>query len=299
MRRGSIRAPAPDIIPRLARARGSRRRPDTPRPETRFMWLRPFDRFVRPPESVYRDPEREFLDGCHTYAEYNYLRPGLIGRVKTAHFEKALEIAEPWIGATGAVDFGCADGFFLPSLARHFPRVLAVERVPHFVEVARSVVEAAELDGVQVWCNAEAGDSALAGRTRGQGFGLAFCLEVLEHVGEPGDLWAPKVALVHELLAALDPPARVIASVPVMVGPAFLAQRAALAATGGYRESLSWSELLRAGLLADTAPLEPRWDGGHLGFNHRRLERELVSAGLEIETRAHLGFQVVYGIRSA
>ncbi len=264
-----------------------------------FMGFWRSGNFVRPPESVYRDPDLEFMDGFRTYGEYNYLRPGLASRVKLAHFEKALELASDGFGREAVIDFGCADGVFLPSLARYFPRVVAVDRVPMFRDIAARVVKEIGADHIEVICNEELDDDALAARLSGAPWHTAFCLEVLEHVGDPErpeTAYDAKLALLETLFRLLQPGGRVIASVPTMVGLPFLAQRAALAILGGWREPLSWGELLRAGLLRDTDALEQRWDGGHLGFNHVRLERALAGR-FRIDRRTNLGFQVVYELR--
>jgi 2-polyprenyl-3-methyl-5-hydroxy-6-metoxy-1,4-benzoquinol methylase len=252
--------------------------------------------FVRPPESVFRDPELEYMDGFRTYGEYNYLRPGWISRIKTAHFDKALELAGDAFGSANVIDFGCADGIFLPSLARHFPRVAAVDRLPKFTDIALRVVKEIGAANVDVICNETLDPGALRSCLSGRSYQIAFCLEVLEHVGEPGqpeDLYPAKLRLLDQLLTLLDDGGRVIASVPTMVGLPFLVQRTALAALGGWREPIGWGELWRAVLLRDTSRLEPRWDGGHIGFNHLLLERAMRGR-FRVERRVNLGFQILY-----
>jgi 2-polyprenyl-3-methyl-5-hydroxy-6-metoxy-1,4-benzoquinol methylase len=255
--------------------------------------------FVRPPESVFCDPELEFMDGFRTYGEYNYLRPGLVSRIKSAHFEKALELVVGGFGRANVIDFGCADGVFLPSLARHFPHVAAVDREPKLADIALRVVKEIAASNVDVICNETLDADALRRRLSGRSYQVAFCLEVLEHVGEPGrveDLYPAKLRLLDQLLALLDDGGRVVASVPIMVGLPFLIQRAALAVLGGWREPIRWAELWRAVLLRDTSRLEPRWDGGHLGFNHLRLE-QAMRGRFDVERRVNLGFQIVYVVR--
>ncbi|MCZ6782320.1 MAG: methyltransferase domain-containing protein [Proteobacteria bacterium] len=262
------------------------------------MWFRGFRHFVRPPEEVYRDPALDFMDGYRTYGEYNYLRPGLVSRIKSAHFEKALDLTRDHFGACRVIDFGCADGFFLPSLASHFEAVLAIDRVPMFAEVARRVVSEGGLTNVEVICNEGLDTAALRERIGGVGSPrprIAFCLEVIEHVGDPGDLYGAKIRLLRDVFSLLEDDGRIVISVPTMVGLPFLLQRAALASLGIWREPMSWRSLLRASFLKDTSELEPHWDGGHLGFNHLRLE-EAMSDVFSVEKRTNLGFQVLYVI---
>ena len=53
--------------------------------------------------------------------------------------------------------------------------------------------------------------------------------------------------------------------------------------------------LLKASFLKDTSELEPLWDGGHLGFNHLRLE-ERMRGEFQIRRRVDIGFQMLYVI---
>lgn len=252
-------------------------------------------RFVSPPASIYEDPSRDYLGLAPTYAAYNYLRPGLVSWVKRQHFEQALRLAGDLRGAA-VVDFGCADGVFLPTLAAHCRRVVGVEQRRGFAAIAADCAATCEGAKVEVVCNDGVGWGELRARL-GPGFEVAFLLEVLEHVGTPGTdagaVYAEKVELLREVLGLLEPGGRAVVSVPVMVGLPFLAQRAALRLAGAWREPLTWGELVRA-TVGDVRALEERWDGEHLGFSHRRLERALVEGGLRIARRRHLGVQVLY-----
>lgn len=263
-----------------------------------LTWLRPFKLFVPPPAEVFQAPDLDFMDGARTYAEYNYLRPGIASRIKAAHFEAALEVTRGAFGEANAIDFGCADGFFLPSLSQHFRHVAAIDRVPKFVDIAKRVVAAHALANVEVHCNEGRAATALRDELTGRDYRVAFCLEVLEHAGEADDLYGSKMRVLADLFSLMADDARVVVSVPTMVGLPFLIQRAGLAAFGSWREPLGMGELLRAGLLRDTRELERRWDGGHLGFNHLRLE-EAMSASFTIERRKNLGFQMLYVVRRA
>lgn len=260
--------------------------------------MKRFEHFVRPPEEVYRNSERDFLDGYHTYGEYNYLRPGIVSRIKTAHFEKALAFTQQHFGRCNVIDFGCADGVFLPSLAKHFVQVAAVDRVPMFTEIAGHVVREIGANNVEVICNEKMSEADLESQLAGKPYRIAFCLEVIEHVGEPGDLYGPKLRLLEQLADLLEPGGSIVMSVPTMVGVPFLIQRMALATLGIWREPMSTRSLLKAAFLKDTSDLEPGWDGGHLGFNHLRLE-EALRGRFRIEKRSNLGFQMIYLIQRA
>ncbi len=235
-----------------------------------------FRLYEPPPRAVYDAMPGNYAGGVSTYAAYNYLGGGPVAHVKAAHFEAALEAARPWFGDEAVIDFGCADGVFVPSLARRFGEVLAIDRDDAFVNVTGHVIEACGLGNASVISNAGLSMDELAERLQSRGYRVAFLLETLEHIADPSDLYGSRAAFVEQLLGLLRHDGVAIVSVPTMVGPAFLVQRAALAAFRLHREPLSARELFDAGVRRDTDALEPRWTPtAHLGFNHRKLERAL------------------------
>jgi SAM-dependent methyltransferase len=255
-------------------------------------------RFVAPDPGLYRDPAHagDYGGVASSYAAYNYFG-GLASRVKRAHFGAALHAARAHEGGT-AIDFGCADGILLPSLSRRYERVWAIDLDPGFVATARRVVEHHELANVTLTCNAGGALPALPPALDG-GADVLFALETVEHVGERERMWESRADVLEGLFALVRPGGEIVITVPTMVGPAFLVQRAALRALGLRRERrISRGELLRAGLLWDTDALEPRWKApsGHLGFNHVRLQRAIAER-FEIVRKRHLVFQVLYVIR--
>jgi len=255
---------------------------------------RRFELYRPPPSEIYDAIEGSYQPGISTYAEYNYLGGGPVAHVKAAHFEVALQEARPWFGSTPVIDFGCADGVMVPSLARHFGEVLAIDRQQEFVDITQRVIDGCGLGNASVMCNAGIGMDELAERLRPRGYAVAFLLETLEHIAEPQDLYGSRAAFVAQLLALLRDDGIVIASVPTMVGSAFLIQRAALAAFRMDREPISKRELLDAVVRRDTDALEPRWESWrHLGFNHLKLERALRER-FRILAHRNLFFSQVY-----
>lgn len=251
-----------------------------------------------PDPQIYRDPAHAAGYGgvASSYGAYNYLG-GLASGVKRAHFGAALHAARAHEGGT-AIDFGCADGILLPSLSRSYERVWAIDLDPGFVETARRVAAHHELANVTLTCNPDGALPALPPQLDG-GADVLFALETVEHVGERARMWESRVEVLEGLFALVRPGGEIVITVPTMVGPAFLAQRAALRALGLRRERrISRGELLRAGLLWDTDALERRWKApsGHLGFNHVRLQRAMAER-FEIVRKRHLVFQVLYVIR--
>ena len=250
--------------------------------------------FVPPPQDVYRAAHTQHAGGFRTYTEYNYLRPGPASWIKRLHFETALALTRPYFGSD-VIDFGCADGPFEPSLARHFDHICAVDQNEDFTTVAAEVVRSRGLTGVDVVCNAGLSMVQLRERLAASGrtYRVLFLLETLEHVGERDDPGGSRVRFLHELFSLLADDGVMVVSVPTMTGLAFAVQRLGLAVTGSVREPISASEFLRASLLRDTRALARRWDGEHLGFDHTRLEPHLRRA-FHIVARRHIFFQVLY-----
>ncbi len=237
--------------------------------------------FVYPRTAALQPARGTYRGAYRSYSDYNYLRPGPIAALKRRHFTVALELARPWFHRTAAIDFGCADGIFLPSLARYFPRALGIDRDPAACAIAEAVVGDLGLANVRVLCTAETDAGAplraAIATASPEGYGIAFALETLEHIGAPdrGDADARRAAIVRDLLALLAPPARIIVSVPHMTGLRFLAKYGAQRILGVADERLTLGEALRAGIRHDTMALAPRWRGGHVGFDERTFERAL------------------------
>jgi 2-polyprenyl-3-methyl-5-hydroxy-6-metoxy-1,4-benzoquinol methylase len=228
--------------------------------------------FVLPPAEVFSDPSHAVHGGL--YSHYNYLRPGMIQKLKRGRFEKALAMAKPYFSTGAALDFGCADGVFLPSLAKYFDAVAGVDTEPGYVEAAQSMVDAMALSNVSLVCNRGMSIDALAERL-GRKFRIAFVLETLEHVGSLPALYESKTDFVEDLFSLLEPGGLIVASVPRMVGVRFLAKHVIQLSLRVPTEKFGFGNLMRASLMRDTSRLEPRWSGAHLGFNHLRLTEAL------------------------
>jgi 2-polyprenyl-3-methyl-5-hydroxy-6-metoxy-1,4-benzoquinol methylase len=250
--------------------------------------------FVPPSPEVYQAADTQHAGGFRTYTEYNYLRPGPASWIKRLHFETALTLTRPYFGSD-VIDFGCADGPFEPSLARHFGHVCAVDRREDFTTVTTELVRSMDLAGVVVVCNAGLSMEELRARLAAGARSpkVLFLLETLEHVGERDDPGGSRIRFLRELFTLLDDDGVIVLSVPNMVGLGFAVQRLGLAATGSVREPISTGDLLRASLLRDTRALACRWDGEHLGFDHTRLEPHLRRA-FRILRKRHIFFQVLY-----
>jgi len=259
--------------------------------------------FVRPAPGILESETECYIGPYRTYAHYNYLRPGPIAALKRRRFDIALSLARPWFHKTGAIDFGCADGVLLPSLARYFPRVAAVDHDPRVIPIAKQVVEEAGLESVDVINSSHMPMPALRARLLGprgdREYGVMFLLETLEHVGPdaPADMdcYAYRAQFVRDLFNFLAPPARIIISIPRMTGIGFLTRYVTQSTLGMAHEHIPVADALRAGILGDTTALESQWTGGHVGFNERKMERELRKYFNVVEER-RLPFSLMFTI---
>lgn len=251
--------------------------------------------FVLPPTDVFTDTSRTaYLGECRSYSHYNYLRPGLIQNLKRSRFEKSLALAKPHMGQGAALDFGCADGILLPSLARYFDQVVGVDHDPSCMSVAQALIDAIPLKNVKLINNAGMSLESLRQQISDR-FQVTFILETLEHVGSLPDLYESKARFVKEIFSFMDPQGVVIASVPRMVGLPFLAKYLVQTSLRIPTEKHKFGDLMRSSVLCDTSRIESGWTGGHYGFNHLRLT-EALKREFDVEVFGSLT-SVFYRIR--
>lgn len=254
-------------------------------------------RFQPPPAELYAQAETEYLPGHATYTDYNYLSAGPLGQLKSAHFEAALDLVAERAGTTGAIDFGCADGVFLPTLDRWFDSVLGIDDDPSMIAHSRRVADALGLRA-EIVANTGMSWEELRDRIDSARYGVVFLLETLEHVGSADDMVGSRIAFLRELFTLAAKDATIVLSVPNMVGLPFALQRIGLAATGSAREPIAGRDLVRAVVLKDVDRLEPRWERHmHLGFNHRKLERAMRRE-FDVVGKRDLIFSKVYAVRN-
>lgn len=214
--------------------------------------------------------------GYATYSHYNYLRPGLVSRVKRQRFEQALRLVSHLFGKANAVDCGCADGIFLPSLAKHFNFVTGFDLLPQDVQTAQRLVAQLKLANTDVFCNEGMSFAQVKARMGDRPHQVLFVLETLEHVGDVNRMYESRCEFLEQLFSLLTPDGLIVASVPKMVGLSFLVKYAAQSAMRMPHEHQTFGQLMRSTFLRDTEALEPHWTGRHNGFNHLKLERAMA-----------------------
>jgi 2-polyprenyl-3-methyl-5-hydroxy-6-metoxy-1,4-benzoquinol methylase len=251
--------------------------------------------FVKPLVDIYSSVEGpDYYRQFRTYSEYNYLRPGVSSRIKTRHFEVALKLTRRHFRSCNVIDFGCADGVFLPSLSRYFNHVVGIDNNPQFITICETLLRKLDLTNVELVCNDSLTLSGLSQRVSGRSYDILYLLETLEHVGDRDSPYESRIHFLREIATLIADDGMIVLSVPKMVGVSFLVQHIGLAALGLAREEISLSNLLKASFLNNTVDLEKEWDHfKHLGFSHKKLESYLSSA-FQILRRKELAFQVVY-----
>ena len=250
---------------------------------------KPFSKLILPTADVARA-----TTGHNSYAIRNYYGKGPVAAGKRQRFLKALHLGANF-KTDSVIDMGTADGIFLPTLSVNYGRVVAIDADSQFVDYATQLVNAMALANVELICNQEISFTELAQRI-GPGFGLMYLLETLEHVGCQPDIWSSKADFLHRCFTLLEDSGGIVVSVPKMVGPALLFKTLVQRALGLAPEEMSWRELLGSSLMYKTDDLERRWQGGHVGFNHRKLE-DITFRHFRVEKRAQSLISVFYLLR--
>lgn len=218
----------------------------------------------------------------------------MASRLRIRHFEEALKMTSESFHNANVIDFGCADGPLLPSLSKYFNHVIGIDNNPTFIKISSKVVETMHLSNVKLICNDNLTLDAVKQRIAGEKYQILFLLETLEHIGDKSALWESRVNFIRDLFSLLDEKGIIIISVPIMVGASFFLQRFGfLLLNVKSQEKISTTDLLKASLLNDTTNLEKMWHGGHLGFNHKKLEQYLKKNFVILEKK-NITFQVIY-----
>lgn len=220
-------------------------------------------------------PGYEYYGGCHSYSHYDYLQPNIASLIRTMHFEHALRLTKEYFYKANVIDFGCADGPFLPSLSKYFNSVVAIDKDRDFIKLATELINKMHLPNVNLICNDDLTFDTMKSKIHDHRYQILYLLETLEHIGDRANPWISRIDFVKDLFTLIDEKGIVVLSVPNMVGIPFLLQRLGLFLLRQQREPISLIDILRASFFSDTNRLEKKWVGGHLGFNHKRLEKYL------------------------
>ena len=220
-------------------------------------------------------PDREIVEEAareaHSYAIKNYYGNGPIAHAKRQRFQQALNIART--SAQNVIDMGTGDGVLLP-IAHNYERVVGVDVNQHHIDQSQRLARYLELGNVELICLRGASFDEFRQRVRSN-FQLMFLLETLEHVGSQPNMWDSKMAFLRDCFSLLEQNGRALVTVPKMVGMIMLFKNLVERSLGRGHDTMSIRQLLRSSFLKDTNELEPLWTGGHVGFNHLKLDVHL------------------------
>jgi len=186
-----------------------------------------------------------FVKGYNSYSHYNYLKPGISSFLKTEHFEIALQLTKKHFNNYNVIDFGCADGPFLPSLSRYFNNVIGIDINSNLIQAANDLIKELKLKNVSLICNKNMKLIDLNSQINDEA-DLLFLLETLEHVGDKNRLYESKIDFIKDLFTLINKDGSIIISVPKMIGFSFLLQRIGFAILRLYRTPISMQNLIKA-----------------------------------------------------
>jgi 2-polyprenyl-3-methyl-5-hydroxy-6-metoxy-1,4-benzoquinol methylase len=256
--------------------------------------------FIPPKILAMQDDETyTYHRGVKTYTAYNY-GGGIASNLKIRHFKVALNATKKYFCRANAIDYGCADGPFLPSLSRYFKSVVGVDQKREFVDLATRLVKEMRLSNVDVICNREMINSQLALKLRERHCEVLFLMEVVEHVGDIDDPYGSKMRFLTELFKLLCNDGVIVLSIPKMFGFSYLMQIVGLRLSGQHLpfpdDKYRIQDILKQGLFINTEKYEKDWHGYHVGFNYKKLETQL-NKDFRIIKAEDLIFQKLYIIK--
>jgi len=258
-----------------------------------------FQYFIKPSAELYLNwqTKEAWYKNYKTYSEYNYLRKGIISKIKLYHFEVALKLTKRYFNNCNVIDFGCSDGIFLLSLSKYFNYVVGVDISSDAIKLCEILIKEYNLRNTSVICNNKLPFQSLKKLVPVKEYKLLYLLEVMEHVGESNDLYNSKMSFLINMFKLVQDDGIIVISVPIMTGIRYLIERIGLILFNMSREHISFGDLIRACFFNNTDRLEKFWTGGHVGFNHLKFEKYLRK-NFRIIKRRYLMFQVFYVIQS-
>lgn len=256
--------------------------------------------FISPSKIKFSD---NLYHGSFSYTDYNYLKPGLATEIKKKHFEIALKLTSNYFHKVNVIDFGCADGPFLPSLSKYFNNVAGIEYKQESVNFAKIVVDKQNLHNVSLFCNKDKSIIDIKKELNVQTFSIIFFMEVMEHVGKKWKtMYQDKLELLKEANTLIESDGFIVISVPKMIGLSFLLQTVGQIIFNLDNKKnileLPIKSFLKCVFLNNTDDLEHLWVPyyTHMGFNHKKFEINIKSDFDIIKSKSDW-FQQIYIIK--
>jgi 2-polyprenyl-3-methyl-5-hydroxy-6-metoxy-1,4-benzoquinol methylase len=159
-------------------------------------------RFVEP-ISVAEESDK-YCDIGSTYTDANYVK-GIAGYLRKRHFEAALELTAKYFHSANVIDYGCADGPFLPSLSNYFNNVIGIDIDQKSLDIALRLIKKMKIKNVRLIYNEHIHGSQptiqpdiIKSKFEGQNYKIIFLLEALEHIGNKDNLYPSQVEFLKD-----------------------------------------------------------------------------------------------------
>jgi SAM-dependent methyltransferase len=179
-----------------------------------------------------------------------------------------------------ALEIGCWEGFFLPSLLFHYALVTAVDDDSCSL-VERTPQHWTTLQSARELCGRESGDidrlslikaNAINLPFRDASFDAVFCMDTLPFVPS-----AEKRKFIAEIWRVMRPGKPVIFTLPIELGPGLLVREGLREILGTWRDNYTAGELFRA-TLGNPGQIAARSERTSLiGYDYRLDERLILS----------------------
>ena len=161
------------------------------------------------------------------------------------------------------LDIGCSDGPFLPTLNYYAKKIIAIDISEELIEKSKKLTDTMLSNSKKI--NLMASDG-LALPFRDECFNIVFCLEVLEHVKNPGKV-------IEEVFRILRKSGVFICTIPVEIGPSLLIREIIGKITKFNRPHYSKKELIRNTLFKK--PGRRTSEMSHKNFDWRLIKKEM------------------------
>ena len=161
------------------------------------------------------------------------------------------------------LDIGCSDGPFLPSLNYYAKKIIAIDISEELVKKSKKLTDIMLFKSKKI--NLLTSDG-LALPFKDECFNLVFCLEVLEHVKNPGNV-------IEEIYRVLKKNGVLICTIPVEIGPSLLIREIIAKITKFNRPRYSKKELIRNALFKK--PGFRTSEMSHKNFDWRLIKKEM------------------------
>lgn len=168
----------------------------------------------------------------------------------------AANLVEPSGGTVAEI--GCGEGYLIPTLSKHFDRVVGIDKSEKMLNSAKKFFKFANVfylvDDIAVPQHLQ----LIEGK-----YNWVVCLETLEHIRQ----W--DVAL-YNMFRMLLPRGRILLSIPVEIGFPLLVKEIARYFSYGKGSGWQWDNFIRK-VIGSKSKINRENYGSHMGFDYREV----------------------------